>query len=92
MINQSAESPGQGYDKFNQNMNMNSGLEDGDDDIDFYNNLKRAVVDDNDEDDIALDMDMGNKQPDDLIDDDDQYDDGDFINDDSQGEDVMGFM
>ena len=92
MINQSAESPGQGYDKFNQNMNMNSGLEDGDDDIDFYNNLKRAVVDDNDEDDIALDMDMGNKQPDDLIDDDDQYDDGDFINDDSQGENVMGFM
>lgn len=80
MINQSAESPSHGFDKFNQNM------ADGDD-IDFYNNLKRAVDDENlDADDMALEMrNQGMKQD---FDDDDQYED-DFINDNSQGDDMF---
>jgi hypothetical protein len=70
---------------------MPSGIEEGDD-IDFYNNLKRAVDDQhlNEEDDMALDMQAPGKQ--DLLDDDDQYDDGDFINDDFEDDDDMGFM
>jgi hypothetical protein len=70
---------------------MPSGIEEGDD-IDFYNNLKRAVDDQhlNEEDDMALDMQPPGKQ--DLLDDDDQYDDGDFINDDFEDDDDMGFM
>lgn len=52
------------------------------DDIDFYNNLKRAVDDENmnAEDEMALEMrNQGMKQD---FDDDDQYED-DFINDNS---------
>ena len=61
-------------------------LQDGDD-IDFYNNLKRAVDQENDdvEDNMALDM----RNPDMKVDFDDEYED-DFINDNSEGDDVDG--
>ena len=63
-------------------------LQDGDD-IDFYNNLKRAVDQENDEveDNMALDM----RNPDMKVDFDDEYED-DFINDNSEGDDVDGFV
>ena len=63
-------------------------LQDGDD-IDFYNNLKRAVDQENDdvEDNMALDM----RNPDMKVDFDDEYED-DFINDNSEGDDADGFV
>ena len=81
MINQSAESPSQGFEKFNQN------LPEGDD-LDFYNNLKRAVDDENlnAEDDMALEIQNQGLKND--FGDEDQYED-DFINDNSPGDDFM---
>ena len=81
MINQSAESPSQGFEKFNQN------LPEGDD-LDFYNNLKRAVDDENlnAEDDMALEIQNQGLKND--FGDEDQYED-DFINDKSPGDDFM---
>jgi hypothetical protein len=63
-------------------------LQDGDD-IDFYNNLKRAVDQENDdvEDNMALDM----RNPDMKVDFDDEYE-HDFINDNSEGDDADGFV
>jgi hypothetical protein len=64
-------------------------LQDGDD-IDFYNNLKRAVDQENldVEDNMALDM----RNPGMKVDfDEEEYED-DFINDNSEGDDMDGFV